>query len=181
MDNKQQTLTKLKFEFRQTDNRKTIIIGSIIGIFIAISPYLFYLHESVPNNKVWNTSLFTYQSNFYHDANIAMWVLTGKLLPLIYLVIWFFTNRHWWYHSLLVPITMYIYQLSSFFFDETKLLDEFQLLYMVPIMALIIPSIYLVKARMFNQLNDANKTLEELEKEFMIKPKSFFEKVKDYF
>lgn len=173
--------TKPKLEFPQTDNKKAIINGSIIGIFLAISPYLFYLYESVPNNKSWDTFLFSYESNFYLDANIAMWVLTGKILPLTFLIIWFFTNRNWWYHSLLVPITMYIYQVISFFVDETKLIDEFQLLYMVPIMAVIIPSIYLIKARMFSQLNDANKTLEELEQEFMIKPKGVFEKVKDYF
>ena len=34
---------------------------------------------------------------------------------------------------------------------------------------------------MFNKINDADKTLEELEEEFMIKPKTFWGKVKQYF
>lgn len=181
MDKVKHKLTKLKLSFQHTDNRKTIIIGTVIGIFLAISPYLFYLHESVPDMKIWNTFLFTYESNYYQSANIAMWILTGKIMPLIFLIIWFFTNRNWWYHSLLVPITMYIYQIFGFFSDETKFLDEFQLLYMVPIMAIIIPSIYLIRARMFSQLNDANKSLEELEQEFMIKPTTFWGKIKQYF
>ena len=48
-------------------------------------------------------------------------------------------------------------------------------------MAIVIPSIYLLRARMFNKINDAGKTMEELEEEFKIKPKSFFGKLSDYF
>ena len=58
---------------------------------------------------------------------------------------------------------------------------NFELIYMVPIMAIIIPSIYLIRARMFNKINDADKTMQELEEEFMIKPTSFLGKVKQYF
>jgi hypothetical protein len=76
---------------------------------------------------------------------------------------------------------MYIYQIASVFNDDNKYVDEFQLLYLVPIMAIIIPSIYLIRAQMFNKLNDANKTFEELEEEFMIKPTSLWGKMKQYF
>lgn len=48
-------------------------------------------------------------------------------------------------------------------------------------MAIVIPSIYLLRAKMFNKINDANKTMEELEEEFMIKPKGIWGKVKQYF
>jgi len=48
-------------------------------------------------------------------------------------------------------------------------------------MAIIIPSIYLIRARMFNKLNDASKTMEELEEEFKIKPKGIFGVLKEYF
>jgi hypothetical protein len=59
--------------------------------------------------------------------------------------------------------------------------DENQIIYLLPVMAIVVPSIYLIRAQMFNKLNDADKTLEELEEEFMIKPKSFWDKVKQYF
>ncbi|HNU60258.1 MAG TPA: hypothetical protein PKI08_09955, partial [Aquaticitalea sp.] len=81
----------------------------------------------------------------------------------------------------LVPIAMYIYQIVGFFSDETNFIDEFQLMYMVPLMALVIPSIYLIRSRMFNSINEADKSLEELEQEFMIKPTSFWGKIKQYF
>lgn len=160
---------------------KGLFAGSIIATIIAITPYLFYLHESVPDTQIWDTFLFTYNSGYFESANNAMYFFSTKAVPLLLIFIWFFTCRHWWYHVLLVPATMYLYQIFSLFNDDTSYLDEFQLIYMVPIMAIIIPTIYLIRARMFNKLNDANKSLEELEEEFKISPKNFWEKVKGYF
>jgi len=98
------------------------------------------------------------------------------------LFIWFFTCRHWWYHTLLVPIAMYIYQVIIILNDDLSFTDNTnQIFYLLPIMAFIVPSIYLIRAQMFNKLNTANKSLEELEQEFMIKPTTFWEKIKQYF
>ncbi|MEH6537824.1 MAG: hypothetical protein V7719_15590 [Psychroserpens sp.] len=167
----------------RTDKKvsRSAIIGSIIGTLIASTPILFSLHESVPAEKVWDTFLFTYDSNVWDDAQYAMWVFTGKFIPLFLLLLWFFTNRNWWYHALLVPIAMYIFQIFVTFFAESQRFDEFQLIYMLPIMAIVIPSIYLIRAKMFNRINDAGKTMQELEDEFMMKPKGVWDKVKQYF
>lgn len=180
MQKKQPLTEENSFHLKQ-DKRKNLLRGSIIATLIAITPYLFYLYESVPQDKVWSTFLFTYNSDVYQDANAAMWILTGKLIPLLLLFIWFFTCRHWWYHALLVPISMYIYQTISFIGSDTFSFDEFQLIYLIPIMAIIIPSIYLVRAQMFNRLNSVNKSMEELEEEFKVSPKNFWAKIKDYF
>ncbi|WP_308991919.1 hypothetical protein QLS71_016680 [Mariniflexile litorale] len=146
-----------------------------------MTPYLFYLYESVPDTPVWNTFLFTYKSDNYQSANVAMWILTSKMIPLFLLFIWFFTCRHWWYHVLLVPISMYVFQIFSLIHGDTKYLDEFQLMYLIPVMAVIVPSIYLIKAQIFNKINDASKSMEELEEEFKMSPKNFWEKIKQYF
>ena len=182
MDKLKQNSKRRKENSFQTDRRvsSSAVIGSIIGTLIASTPLLFSLYESVPAEKVWDTFMFTYDSNAWEDAQYAMWVYTGKLVPLLLLFIWFFTNRHWWYHALLVPIAMYIFQLIVSFNAE-KNFDEFQLIYMLPVMAIIIPSIYLIRAKMFNKLNDADKTMQELEEEFMYKPLTFWGKVKQYF
>ena len=175
---------KLKWLQGKTFNKydkKSLLIGSIIGTLIASTPYLFYLHVSVPQEQVWHTFLFTYDSKSYENANLAMWVLTGKTIPLYLLFIWFFTCRHWWYHALLVPIAMYVYQIFDFFNSTLSYVDEFQLIYLVPIMAIIVPSIYLVRAQIFNRINTVTKTMEELEEEFRITPKNFWDKVKQYF
>ncbi len=180
MDNKQHKSRSLKSEFQRTD-KKSILYGSIFATLIAITPYLFYLYESVPSSKVWSTFLFTYNSKGYNDANTVMWLVTGKAIPLFLLFIWFFTCRHWWYHVLLVPIAMYLYQMISIFNDDLSYVDQFQLMHLLPIMAIVIPSIYLLRARMFDRLNTVDKSMEELEDEFKIKPTSLWGKIKQYF
>ena len=77
---------------------------------------------------------------------------------------------------------MYIYQIVIAIHQDTTLsLDDFDLLYLLPIMAMVIPSIYLIRAKVFDKVNDAGKSMQDLEDEFRIRPKNFVEKVKDYF
>ncbi|RLJ68826.1 hypothetical protein CLV86_0215 [Lacinutrix venerupis] len=162
-------------------DKKKFILGSFIALMIAISPYLFYLYESVPDDKVWDTFLFTYDSNFYESAQIAFWTLSNKLIPLYFLILWFFTCRHWWHHAIIIPILTYIFQIAFILNEDMKYVDSFQFKYSIPIMAIIIPSIYLIRARIFNRLNTVDKTTQELEDELKFKPKTFWGKVKQYF
>lgn len=173
-------MKKRKEKF-QNGVSKSLIRGSIIGTIIAITPYFFYLYESVPDTKIWNTFLFSYDSRAFESANYAMWILTSKAIPLLLIFIWFFTNKHWWYHALLVPISMYIFQILVMLNTDSKYMDEFQLVYLIPVMALVIPSIYLIRAKIFNKINAKNKTLEELEAEFKMSPKNFWDNLKKYF
>jgi len=161
--------------------KKGLIVGSLIATYIAATPFLFYLYEGVPETKTWSTFLFTFESMFYENARDAMWLVTTKTVPLILFTIWFFTCKHWWYHVLLVPISMYGFQLANFVSTDAADFDNFSFVYFMPIMAILIPSIYLIRARMFNKINDAGKTMEELEEEFKIKPKTFLGKFSDYF
>ncbi|WP_425075384.1 hypothetical protein [Psychroserpens sp. S379A] len=177
-------MTKENLKSVHTDSKfsnRSILLGSIIATFIAATPFFFYLYEYVPESETWNTWLFDYKSSFYGDARIGIWSILMKLIPLCLLFTWFFTCRHWWYHALLVPIAMYSYQIFGAINEDMVFFDEFQLLYLVPLMAIIIPSIYLIRAKMFNKLNEVDKTMQELEEEFMYKPKSFLGKVKQYF
>ena len=75
---------------------------------------------------------------------------------------------------------MYVFQIGSVIFGDANI-DEFQLIYLIPIMAMVVPTIYLIRAQMFNKINTVNKTLQELEDEFKISPKNFWGKVKQYF
>lgn len=179
MENKPQS-EKIESRFQLTD-KKSLIIGSIVATFIASTPYLFYLYESVPDKPIWNTFLFTLESKYYESVFVLAWTLTGKIVPMFLLFIWFFTCRHWWFHVLLVPICMYSYQIFTTLNEDFLFVDSNQLIYLIPIMAIVIPSIYLIRARIFNKLNEANKSLEELEEEFKLSPKNFWERIKQYF
>jgi len=184
MSNLQQKLTKrrLEYQVKTTSSKKELIIGSIIATFIAITPYLITLWESIPGEtKTWDTFLFTYTTIQYYDVQTLVWTLLNQLIPLLLLLIWMFTCRQWWYHVLIVPIAMYIYEIITILNDDLGASGSNLLLYLLPIMAIVIPSIYLLRAQMFNKINDADKSMEELEEEFMIKPKGFFAKLGDYF
>jgi hypothetical protein len=76
---------------------------------------------------------------------------------------------------------MYVYQTFDFFNSTISYVDDFQLIYLIPIMAIIIPTIYLIRARIFNKVNEVTKTMQELEDELKISPKGFWDKVKQYF
>ena len=184
MDNQLQKLKEQNLKSHHADNRlinKNLLKGSLVATLIAATPFFFYLYEYIPPQPIWDNFLFTYHSNFYQDVQVAFWAIFMKLIPLILLFLWFVTCRHWWYHALLVPITMFVYQLFGTIISDTAYFDSFQLIYLVPLMSIIIPSIYLIRARMFNEINDAHKSMEELEEEFKVSPKGLFGKLSDYF
>ncbi len=178
---KQQHKLKRKNSRSQEAYKASFKKGALLAIIIASVPFLFSLHESIPSKKIWSTFLFTYDSKVWEDANLVMWIFTGKAIPLLLLLIWFFTCRHWWHHALIVPIVMYTYQIFDLFNEDQGYFDEYQIVVLLPIMAFVVPSIYLIRAKAFNKINNADKTLEELEEEFMIKPKGVWSKVKQYF
>lgn len=173
-----------KLKFQVTDKKiltKNIITGSLLATFIGMTPFIFYMYELVPPTESWDTWLFTFKSGFYGNAQVAIWTIMMKVIPVILLFIWFFTCRHWWYHSIIVPIAMYTYQIVGALNQEIDYLDEFQLFHLVPIMAIVIPSIYLIRAKLFNSINSVNKTTQQLEDEIRYQPKTLWEKIKQYF
>lgn len=184
MSKRTQELTKQNLKYVNTDKlkfNKSIILGSIFATIIAITPFIYYTYEYVPETKTWETWFFTYESGFYEDAQVGIWSILMKAVPVLLLFIWFFTCRHWWYHALLVPIAMFTYQIFGALNDDMEYIDEFQLIHLVPVMTIVIPSIYLMRSHMFNTLNTINKTTQELEDELMFKPKTIWGKIKQYF
>ena len=178
MDKQPQRLKSQKPRSQDKVNKRDLVVGSLIATFIAITPYLFTIWESVPDQRTWDTFLFSYTSPYYESVQIMVWTLLNKIIPLLLLIIWVFTCRQWWYHVLFVPIAMYIYQIMTILNDDLVFADKNQILYLLPIMAIVIPSIYLTRAKMFNRINEADKSMEDLEEEFKIKPKFRF---RDYF
>ncbi|NER13769.1 hypothetical protein GWK08_09985 [Leptobacterium flavescens] len=143
---------KNKLDLTKSKRKKYLVKTSIVAALIAISPYIFYLYESFPNAEVWETRFFTFYSNYYSNVQIAMWVYMNKIVPLYLFIIWFFTCKHWWYHILLIPISMYAFQLFEAFNDEAGYVDEVEIFYLIPIMMIIIPLVYWIRIRLFDKL-----------------------------
>ena len=158
---------KSKRQLSKCGRSKFLLTGSIIAICIAFSPYLFYLYEIFPNGPVWETSFFTYESKYYEDVLTAAWTYLGKITPLFLLFIWFFTCKHWWYHVILVPITMYSYQLLMAVYEDmylrTDYLDTNQLIYLAPFFIIILSIVYLIRIKIFDRIYGID--LSEIERE----------------
>jgi len=139
----------------QKDSKKiksrSILIGSVVALLIAITPYLFYSYEYFPNGPIFKTWLFTYESKYQESVSLAMWIYLGKLIPLSLLVLWFFTCKHWWYHIILIPMAMYVFQLVSLFVEDTVYFDEVEIYWMIPIMLTIVPFVYLIRLKLFDK------------------------------
>ncbi|WP_290627293.1 hypothetical protein [Altibacter sp.] len=156
--------------------KRSLVVGGLIVLLVAISPFLFYSYKSFPDTQVWETSFFTATTSFPDWYSFA-WYFTGKAIPLYLLLLWFFTCRHWWHWIILVPIAMYAFQLWGVI-NESNNLDELELVYLVPLMLIIVPAVYLIRAKLFNQVR--GNDLKSFEEDLMAK-KSTFEQIKDLF
>ncbi|MDC8004032.1 hypothetical protein POV27_08205 [Aureisphaera galaxeae] len=130
-------------------------------LFIAATPFIFYTYKNFPSDtKVWETSFFTIETA-YHSVNTYAWFVVSKVVPLSLLLLWFFTCKHWWHWIILVPIAMYTFQLWGIF-NESQGLDEVELYYLLPLMMIIVPGVYLVRAKLFAKARGADlKSFEE--------------------
>mgnify|MGYP006128844841 FL=1 len=152
-----------KLNTNTTDQQPTVknlFAGSLVVIIIAITPLLFYSYKSFPDVKIWETSFFTLETAFFSWFDYT-WYLANKIIPLLLLFIWFFTCKHWWHWILLIPIGMYSFQIWGLI-QENEGVDEIELYYVFPIMMIVVPSVYLIRAKLFNTLRGTDlKAFEE--------------------
>ncbi len=132
--------------------RKKIIIDSFLVLIIACSPFLYYLYEYSPEGKEWETYFFTITSNGYKNLYISFWIYLSKIVPLLLFILWFLTCKHWWYHIILVPIAMYTFQLVNALYKNTLNVDEIEIYWLIPILMIITPIVYLIRVKLFEKL-----------------------------
>ncbi|OAB78091.1 hypothetical protein [Cochleicola gelatinilyticus] len=156
--------------------KSKLYLGGFIVFLIALTPILFYSYESFPDSQIWETPFFTLETSFPDWYSFA-WYFTGKAIPLFLLLLWFFTCKHWWHWIILVPISMYSFQLWAVI-NESNDLDEIELIYILPLMMVLVPFVYLIRAQLFNKLVD--KDLKSFEKDLLQK-KSIWQQIRDLF
>ena len=144
----------------------SLLTGSLIAAFIAASPYFFYLYEGFPQSKVWETSFFgltlKYESINFEGVDVVAWILFSKLIPFLLFLIWFLTCKHWWYHAILVPICMYLFQIIGTFNDDLAFADSIDIYYMAPIILISLIFMYTVRMKIFDRIH--NIDLSELQR-----------------
>ncbi len=150
----QQTIIKKDSKAKQKSIvRSTIITNTIFALIIALTPYLFQLYEYAPENtQTWETSWFTIKDTNYLDLRTAFWVYMNKLIPLILMIIWFFTCKKWWYHVILIPMFMYGFQFYTALNNKASILDIVEIYWLIPIMMVVIPFVYLIRIKLMDKL-----------------------------
>jgi hypothetical protein len=79
------------------------------------------------------------------------WILTGKVIPFLLLILWFFTCSKWWYHIILIPTIMYAFQIFNTVSSEVGYIDEVEIIWLIPIMMIIIPFVYLIRIKLIDK------------------------------
>jgi len=161
----------------QDKGRSNLIHGGIVVLLIASTPILFYLYKEFPTDSpIWETSFFSLETSYTSVYHLA-WYITGKAIPLLLLFIWFFTCKHWWHWIILVPIAMYSFQLWGII-NESNKMDEVELIYILPLMMILVPAVYVIRAKLFAKIHDND--LKSFEEELGQK-RTIWQQLKDLF
>jgi hypothetical protein len=131
--------------------RRKFIIESVTALFIALTPFVIYFYKYLPSDTEELVVLgITIKNGDYSSVAMLIYFVASKFIPLILLIIWFVTCRHWWYHAILIPISMYAFQLYSSLADY-KRVDENEILYITIISMIIIPVVYFIRIKLIDK------------------------------
>ncbi len=176
MDKQSNKSTEIKSQPPKTD-KKSLFVGGIVVLLITISPFIFYAYRNFSTEtQVFSSSFFSFTTSF-NSLNTFVWFLVSKAVPLYLMLLWFFTCKHWWHWIILVPIAMYAFQLWGIL-NESQGLDELEIYYLFPLMMILVPLVYLIRAKLFNKMRGDD--LKSFEKELMEK-KSTWQQIKELF
>lgn len=140
-----------------------LVTGSLIIAFMLFIPYAFYLYKSFPDVKTYDFFGWTFTSNYWESVRYFMYNVFAKLIPLSLLLIWFTTCKHWWYHSIAIPISVYVFQLISVINDDVANNDEFEFIYSLPITLIIMAIVYFIRSKIsiYIKAKDIKKEMDE--------------------
>ena len=133
----------------KTGRKSSLYIGSIITLVIVAIPYLLYLSQGIPGDiETMDTVFGTVRGGYYGSVQGYVYWFFEKLVPLSLLILWFITNRNWWVHAIIIPITVYLFQLISVMNDSVAYVDEVEFIYTVPIAVVIMVILYFIRSKM---------------------------------
>jgi len=140
--NEQKQLTKKRFT-----------LESLAVLLILITPFLFKIHEYIPENPEDKVTILGLElnNNGFQNVSIYVWFLLGKFIPLYLLTIWFLTCKHWWYHILLIPLCMYAFQIFEVLYSNDNYIDVENVLWILPVCMILIPFVYFLRLKLFDK------------------------------
>ena len=114
---------------------------------------MFYSYKYLPQDATTLTILgITVNENNFGDVSTAIYFYLSKIVPLFLLVIWFVTSKNWWYHAILIPISMYSFQLYTVLnYSNSNRIDENEILYVIAVTMVVIPVVYFIRIKLVDK------------------------------
>ncbi len=142
----------------------SLLTGSVIILLLIFTPYLLYVYKSIPGDVENFDSIFgLIKGGYYGSAQTYIYFLLAKFVPLFLLIMWFITNKHWWVHAIIIPISVYLFQLIIVINDSEQYMDEVEFIYSVPITVIVLVILYFVRSKMalYIQAVDLKKEMDK--------------------
>ncbi len=159
MNNK---LTKQTTKFHQMDRKKNITKGVVISLLLIATPFLFYLYKFAPSDaKQWDTIFGTVEAGNFKSVQSFIHALFTKITFVFLTAIWLLTSKNWWRYAILVPFTMFLFQLSGIINFHLQYIDEYDFWYSLPFISPIIFFIIYLTYRISNVDNHQSEELNE--------------------
>lgn len=155
-------------KFPLTVRKKKLYAGVSIIIFLVITPFLFYLYRFAPSDtNVMETKFFIINSGGFKSVQGFTHALFTKLTLVFLVTLWFLTCRHWWKWSLLVPLTLFLFQLTGVINHALEYIDNYDFWYSLPVVIPVICFLVYIKnkIRFYTDSIDLKEELDtEIEK-----------------
>lgn len=137
--------------------KKKIILESFVVFLIAMVPIFFKLYDYLPgpndDNAFGPISILGIDvgNNGFDSVATNVWFYTGKLVPLLLCIIWFFTSKDWWYHIIIIPIATFAFQLFELIFSEDDVIDTENIWWLLPVCMIVIPFVYFIRVKLYDK------------------------------
>ncbi|TSE08754.1 hypothetical protein [Aquimarina algiphila] len=153
--------------FQITDKKTKLISGVIVIIVLAMTPLLFYLYKIVPKGTTsWQFLTFTMETKGFRSVQIFIHAFFTKFTFVLSFSVWFLTCKHWWKWVLLIPLTMFLFQLTGVVNQNIEYIDEYDFWYSLPVTIPVLVFLIILRNRL-KFYNDALDLKEQLDKEIL--------------
>ena len=126
--------------------------GVFISILLVLTPFLFYLYKFAPQEQSWDLEWIVISSGGFKTVYSSMHAMITKLTLIVICSVWFFTSVYWWRYAILVPFTMFLFQLSGVLNYQLEYIDNYDFWYSLPIVLPIIAIMILTSNKVEQRL-----------------------------
>ncbi|WP_375324409.1 hypothetical protein [Flagellimonas sp. GZD32] len=132
--------------------KKKLILEGLFAFLIVLIPILFYWYKYIPvGSQTYSFLGIEFGTNGFDDVSESFYYYFSKIVPLLALVIWFITSKDWWYYAILIPISMYSFQLFAVLTFESGIVDENEVMYVIVVTMVVVPIVYFIRVKLVDK------------------------------